>query len=841
MDLIRNTIEGLLYDFPIELMGNYITKDDSIDINEILIDIIKRKDVSFTQTDISLLSEVINDTWCTDAEFGISPETSSLTNRILLLMTEFSKHVLNLADLHNPTVRFNELLRWRTLSLKVGEDILVLPLLARYDTLCRIKRKRFLWPMVLEHDNLRLNAILDEELSDTHSHINAATDVFEFNWLRLMNMPGRKKDKGTFWISSAKKDYDLISRASNNHYPLPCWAVIAATVRAMLWASVTENEDACPITRVMVEEMLESEDSIYNKLESLNPLIATFLENALETSNGIKIDYAIDARDFISDVPSSPYLVHHGERNFLYQWFKSFFDNEHGARENADLMLLYLIIKCKVRREFVQTNNLRGFVNFQDYDHEKVSTLDTEEEKWEKAFREITYRYAVQTSCGDKKRFNLEARVTPNNIRSVRKMNYRQAIFGDSDFLQRNDNPSITLIAHFIKGVDKQKNEFTCRHADLRKTLKKQMNQIINRIGEYSMGNGPHLIGLDAAGSELGCPPEVFAPFFRYAKLHGLTNFTYHVGEDFYDVVDGLRAVDETIHFMNYSAGCRIGHALALGVNPFDFYEERHHYIIIPKQTLLDNLVWLKYTAASNNISLNPETLLLIDCQFSILSSELGYSTISSDMNDYQQSMNMRGDWIDNSEEPKDIGVCYFKWSPITSAAVAPQRVFNLWKHYNHSECCNRNGKKVTVIQVPLSFATDVAKVQESILWNLEKQGIVIETNPTSNLRIGRFNRYDQHPIFHFHSIDEKEGNHSMLVSINTDDKGIFYTSLKNEFSLLAIALRKERNADGTLKWSDLQIENYLKRIVHYGNISRFRQTYIPSGEEVEFESVHNH
>ena len=94
-----------------------------------------------------------------------------------------------------------------------------------------------------------------------------------------------------------KERLRLISRAGNNHYPLPCWAVIAATVRAMLWASVTENEDACPITRVMVEEMLESEDSIYNKLESLNPLIATFLENALETSNGIKIDYAIDARD----------------------------------------------------------------------------------------------------------------------------------------------------------------------------------------------------------------------------------------------------------------------------------------------------------------------------------------------------------------------------------------------------------------------------------------------------------------------------------------------------------------------------------------------------------------
>jgi len=148
MDLIRNTIEGLLYDFPIELMGNYITKDDSIDINEILIDIIKRKDVSFTQTDISLLSEVINDTWCTDAEFGISPETSSLTNRILLLMTEFSKHVLNLAGLHNPTVRFNELLRWRTLSLKWVRKYGFLHACTVWYA-CRIKRNAF-WGNGLE-------------------------------------------------------------------------------------------------------------------------------------------------------------------------------------------------------------------------------------------------------------------------------------------------------------------------------------------------------------------------------------------------------------------------------------------------------------------------------------------------------------------------------------------------------------------------------------------------------------------------------------------------------------------------------------------------------------------
>ena len=61
MDLIRNTIEGLLYDFPIELMGNYITKDDSIDINEILIDVEEKKFVHsvLTKSMITLITKML--------------------------------------------------------------------------------------------------------------------------------------------------------------------------------------------------------------------------------------------------------------------------------------------------------------------------------------------------------------------------------------------------------------------------------------------------------------------------------------------------------------------------------------------------------------------------------------------------------------------------------------------------------------------------------------------------------------------------------------------------------------------------------------------------------------
>lgn len=41
---------------------------------------------------------------------------------------------------------------------------------------------------------------------------------------------------------------------------------------------------------------------------------------------------------------------------------------------------------------------------------------------------------------------------------------------------------------------------------------------------------------------------------------------TYHTGEDFLDIVDGLRAIDEAMLFLQMEKGERLGHAMALGV-----------------------------------------------------------------------------------------------------------------------------------------------------------------------------------------------------------------------------------------------------------------------------------
>ena len=61
-----------------------------------------------------------------------------------------------------------------------------------------------------------------------------------------------------------------------------------------------------------------------------------------------------------------------------------------------------------------------------------------------------------------------------------------------------------------------------------------------------------YIKGIDACANEIGCRPEVFAQYYRYlldysfmetdGSVHSLMA-TYHVGEDFFDIVDGLRAI----------------------------------------------------------------------------------------------------------------------------------------------------------------------------------------------------------------------------------------------------------------------------------------------------------
>ena len=67
-----------------------------------------------------------------------------------------------------------------------------------------------------------------------------------------------------------------------------------------------------------------------------------------------------------------------------------------------------------------------------------------------------------------------------------------------------------------------------------------------------------------------------------------------------------------------------------------------------------------------------------------------------------------------------------------------------------------------------------------------------------------------------------KKENVQLHVSLNTDDQGVFDTSLKNEYMLLYTCLQKYRDKDGKRVFNDDQIKDYLEHLRRMGQEATF-------------------
>ena len=101
----------------------------------------------------------------------------------------------------------------------------------------------------------------------------------------------------------------------------------------------------------------------------------------------------------------------------------------------------------------------------------------------------------------------------------------------------------------------------------------------------------------------------------------------------------------------------------------------------------------------------------------------------------------------------------------------------------------------------------------------ISRKGISIECNPSSNVLIGTFGSYQDHPILAFNTMGLSNDNSGtqMHVSINSDDPGVFDTTVSFEYALLARALCEKENENGEHLYSERQIEEYLRYIVRMG------------------------
>ena len=127
--------------------------------------------------------------------------------------------------------------------------------------------------------------------------------------------------------------------------------------------------------------------------------------------------------------------------------------------------------------------------------------------------------------------------------------------------------------------------------------------------------------------------------------------------------------------------------------------------------------------------------------------------------------------------------------------------------------CFSTRGEVVEDFIVYPEYVSFIEAIQHKMRECIERRQFVIECCPSSNVKIGRLKRFDQHPIFTFCSV-KNGNNHNLPVTVNTDDLGIFYTSLPREFELLTLALLKKKNEDGSTLYSSQEVYDWIERIV---------------------------
>lgn len=807
-------------------------------------------------------------------------------------LVDFGEKTLTVRG-NEPLCHFTRVLPWREVYNILGQDLIVCAYLACIDRQANVKRRNFAWPAVLETDNNRLRQLLEKGLAENHYHLKGSAHAFSLAWCELMNDPNMMDELPerfpVFLNSIAVKD------PANGVRPLKEWVYLAALIRTILFRALhREAFSSPPQERQGAWEPFSSRKEFSDHYDSvsINHFTLPYQDvlQGLRQSYGalvpqpngpaVCLDYALEPLLF-REAADFPFRVMVGERSFLYHCFTACFNREFNCFEQ-ELFYLYLLLKTIFRGEMVQSNKQVGFQNFDLYQERKDFT-------WHGAYQWEAYRMALNGPLSTQRVTSLEARLTPAKTpQEIRDkiltcdMAKRfgdgtpavqqwpgisgswsgQALDADLHAKKFGEEPYF-YVMHFVKQHDEEAGSTLvrpyCRHHSLRIDTRERAVALAQALSRW-----PYLCyrirGIDGCANEVGCRPEVFGTAFRFLRNFHTEEFfgehslfpettpnlsiTYHVGEDFYDIADGLRAIDEAVCFLNLRRGDRLGHALALGVEPARHYQTKSMCSVLPKQNFLDDLVWLIYRGRELGVRIDPQQREIMLQQANYLLREIYQDLLLEQavtLQDYYSSMSLRGDMPElyvsqRFDRSQLFGDPYNAWGilrdyrqkeKLASCRNDP-RIARLYYAYHFDQRARKEGAKTITADITPEYITVVRQIQDAMQWYLEQRGIAVECNPTSNVLIGTFGGYGQHPITRFNNqgldIPGELGRDcpQMHVCVNTDDLGVFDTSLEFEYALLMASLSEQRDENARPLYSANRILTYLHNLQIMGRQAVF-------------------
>ena len=757
-----------------------------------------------------------------------------------------------ITDSHNECLcRYKKLIKFRELSYPIDPMIFVSAYLAKYDIDHNFGRTMFSWPTIVRSDNDRLHRMLDGGMSENHFHIGGSTDAFIFSWICLMNhfSADRKED-----FSSANMDKNPLDTVfMGGESSLSCFSLAfkAACIRLFLFHILNHIPTDEFVNREWLEEMLElPEGGCEIFCQNLDSKLSAMREvfSFPDKNFGFCPDYAIYNEPYASEDEDLKYIhimaVRNyerklfrpisGEQRFQYSLFKAIFAKDPDIMGYLDIAYAYLLIYCQIRGELMQINRRVGFANFLQYQDRKDIFTD----RFPK-YDKMRTKIATQLVLKNPQVVSFEGRLIPADTSKALHEKLENIIKQTKDSDDSPVSDKLNLVLHFAKKSQeislKEENELINPRDSI---LRIKNNRIADAIIEATINHPDtmqYVTAIDACSDEINCRPEVFAPAFRKIRNHRrehtdsrlitvpVMRITYHAGEDFFDPIDGMRAIDEAISFCEMKTGDRLGHAMALGIDCREWYAFKKNCVILRKQDFLDNMVWL-YGKMHQYGCFSSKAEDYIQKQFKKLFTEIYTSNLdrhaqfsrlySVDLSDYYMSLGLRGNdpWL-YMHNPEENDICL-------ESIVEAESEENSWKirkgcgsdydplsitlyHYYHFDYKMKlKANEPMRYQVPKEIVDVVCEVQNKMLYDVADKHIGIECNPSSNYLIGTFKDYMKHPIFRFNNRglypqgNEKfdKNNPYICASINTDDLGIFGTSLENEYALMACALENHND-----------------------------------------------
>ena len=559
-----------------------------------------------------------------------------------------------------------------------------------------------------------------------------------------------------------------------------------------------------------------------------------------------------------------------GKTTYENEFYESM--KEYNVIEYIFLNLIYSIIKKsndsylkKYFFQYIRYKNLfhsmlnysadiKGFFEFQMYFANQHSLIDT---------TSLLFTPIFQTYANENVKY-LEIRVghvnlknkqlTVSEIMAIMEASLKKFCESYKKYLVDNNNfTKAGIVIHFNKRLD---DDFKCWYDFIEYDDKYLLNYAQYReecfinlaVIESIRSTVPHadkyIIAIDAASNELATEPWVLAPIFRSVKdrwkydLEKVMNYydlpykrclplgiTYHVGEVFSSIVSGLRHVDEVIDYYGFQNGERLGHATVIGIDT-DKYSREQKIITLPVIELMDNWLWLYHLKSEYNLfnKINMQYIeekiwYLVHIIYEDSDGHIpGHISIHKLYEAYKMQFeinNVNFKYFKKCSFGKKNYPCYFA------------KEDNEWSSYNlffsrHCRCFLKRMNHMVQQEIDNDIQREIySEAQQFVVDKIALKGIVVEVNPISNANIGNVDNVLDHPVIRMNDTYKNEDiSRHIITTINTDNPGVFGTTLSNQFGFIEQSLlERGYSKEAVLKWLNrIRINGINSTFIHYKN-----------------------